>query len=183
VENRRGPDGVGHFSGKNRGSDHFCDALLGLYPDIKILAQSPHLHSPKESNSGSSVWRFARDSLELAVECSAEGILRLRERSSKGGAISDIVMPSGTVTFTVLRSIRWAIFLSVHYVQIMPPFRHVGPETKAGPIHSLLPAWAAENRIAWRHSGQLGSCGGKMLGCCELSGGLLKSRRTAANSG
>jgi len=45
-----------------------CDILLGLYPDIKILAVTP------ESNSGFLYWSSSEIHWSC-VECSAEGIL------------------------------------------------------------------------------------------------------------
>ena len=45
-----------------------CDSLLGLYPDIKILAVIP------ESNSGFLYWSSSEIHWSC-VECSAEGIL------------------------------------------------------------------------------------------------------------
>src|SRR5258708_6808498 len=47
---------------------NICDALLGLYPDIKILAVTP------ESNSGF-LYSSSSEIHWSCVECSAEGIL------------------------------------------------------------------------------------------------------------
>jgi DNA-binding NarL/FixJ family response regulator len=47
---------------------HICDALLELYPNIKIVAVT------SESNSGFLYWSSAQIH-SIRVECSAEGIL------------------------------------------------------------------------------------------------------------
>jgi DNA-binding NarL/FixJ family response regulator len=60
---------------------HICDALLGLYPNIKILAVT------SESNSGFLYWSSSVIH-SIRVECSAEGILsalrgKMESRESK----------------------------------------------------------------------------------------------------